>query len=494
MSLVNDLLIEIDRSRKETRQGAPSPLEGLAPNHSPNRDRRAGTLPITLFAIAGSLLVTAAISAIPGMDLTSRLGFDPIGTVAAPPSVAARPATLSAAVPALRIDALTIRPTTILGIEIERNARVTRLRVLANQAMPYRIEEAGGDHEIDVVVESVVLDSPVSTLDLVGTPIRRIQTRSSQGGIRFSLSLDSAVHIQSQWVEQANGSALVIDLQDPNTLARFSDEPVSGALPNGRLSTANGRSIRPAVERRETSDRSVRTGTADDTTTTSAGLLEKTAYSDGESVLQISRSARDRSRLDREAVRAGARRNLEAARFARAEGDFELAARFYAEALRDLPGYREAILEWATLRASRDELPQALDMLRNARQDAPSDVGLIMLHARLIAGTGDFAAAIQILDHSGLNSTEAPEVHALVAAYLQKSGEHQGAVDRYETILRRYPSRSSWWMGLGISLEALSRDLEAVDVYRISMQVGGLPAKARRWVSARVEALSDEEG
>ena len=47
-------------------------------------------------------------------------------------------------------------------------------------------------------------------------------------------------------------------------------------------------------------------------------------------------------------------------------------------------------------------------------------------------------------------------------------------------------------MGLAISLEALERDTEATDAYRIAMQIGDMSPKTRRWISARVEKLQTE--
>jgi len=114
-----------------------------------------------------------------------------------------------------------------------------------------------------------------------------------------------------------------------------------------------------------------------------------------------------------------------------------------------------------------------------------------MLEARLVAGTGDLDAAIRILDAAGFDPTFAPEVHALASAYLQRTGRHERAIERYEAILRRRPNESRWWMGLGISLEAMNRKTEALNAYRVAMRVGGLPDQTRHWVSARITDLRE---
>ena len=138
-----------------------------------------------------------------------------------------------------------------------------------------------------------------------------------------------------------------------------------------------------------------------------------------------------------------------------------------------------------------ERLPEALDFIRKARRTEPTESGFAMLEARLVAGTGDFDAAIRILDEAGFDPTLAPEVHALASAYLQRTGRHERAIERYETILRRHPTESRWWMGLGISLEAMNQKTEALNAYRVAMRAGNLPGRSRHWVSARIADLRE---
>ena len=174
------------------------------------------------------------------------------------------------------------------------------------------------------------------------------------------------------------------------------------------------------------------------------------------------------------------------------EGNLEEADRRYAAALELNPDHRDATIEHASLLADTGRLSQAIESVRRARQTAKKDASLAMLHARLFERAGHIEDAILLLDRSGLTLTQAPEVYALAAAYLQKNGRHEEAISRYETIVRRYPGESSWWMGLGISLEAQKREAEALDVYRIAIQTGDLSQPSRRWVAARVDAISEE--
>jgi len=174
------------------------------------------------------------------------------------------------------------------------------------------------------------------------------------------------------------------------------------------------------------------------------------------------------------------------------EGNLEEADRRYAAARELNPDHRDATIEHASLLADTGRLSQAIESVRRARQTAKKDASLAMLHARLFERAGHIEDAILLLDRSGLTLTQAPEVFALAAAYLQKNGRHEEAIRRYETIVRRYPGESSWWMGLGISLEAQKREAEALDVYRIAIQTGDLSQPSRRWVAARVDAISEE--
>ena len=500
MSLINDLVIEVDRRRSQAPRTDDAPLDGLAPRNRSRQSRIAAipAAPVVALAllagIATRLLAPGILASkeleVPSSSMSTAVEIEV-------PAVSARPVYGPAIVPSeIRLSlasedrfgaaaaaaAAAAEPedpnATIRSIALDHAGATTRLRITTDRPARYRIEPGPNEREIDVILESAVLGSRIPTFDLLDTPIRSFQTHGMGDDFRLSLRLDQTVRIQSQWIEEDTGSALVIDLQNPPTDLtdlRSLQPTHSGDQEQRPTRRARRRSRPPEYAADPIEERSDR--------------LE--AYG-SRSDLHIARSADDRRREDLDAIQSRARAALEAARRARSEGDDEGADRLYRASLEERPGYREAVLERATLLASMDRRADAIAFVREAQRREPAEAAFAMLHARLLAETQDFDSAVRILDASRFSLTLAPEVHALAAAYLQRAGKHDRAIERYESILRRYPNESRWWMGLGISLEASNRRAEAIDVYRVAMRIGELPGQTRRWVGARITALGEE--
>lgn len=465
MSLINDLVIEIDRREARKRRTGDSPLEGLSPGRPaprlPRRHRMLSEIAVLLIGFA--LVVGVAIgvwharTAVEGPTLSD----DALAERPDRPPVSSAPRVPSAALPVLpgpdrgttarSVSADDDRPSaTIESIDLIRRGATSRLRILADRPATYRIEPRADEREIEILLESVGTGLPMPDLDLMDTPIRSIQAHSSSRGFRLSLRLDRAVRIQSHWIDEDGRAVLVVDLQ--------------GTDPSGRSESAE---------------------------TDGQDIGRRESGTEEASVLEIARSADDRQRKTLERLDARARRTLDAARQARFRNDLEEADRLYRQVLEDRPGDREAILERTALLATLDRPSEALDFIRMARRKQPMESAFVMLEARLIAGTGDLDSAIRILDAAGFDPALAPDVHALASAYLQRAGRHERAIERYQAILRLHPDESRWWMGLGISLEALNQKAEALDAYRIAMRVGELPGGTRHWVSARIADLGE---
>jgi len=504
MSLVNDLLIEVDRQRDEMRGEKLSSLGRMSPRLR-RKKRRVEWAPFFLIAGAMALFTAAAMiwgTRVEGLS-SNTPNFIELAAVSArrPYSIATAGTTgpqksesssatvrLNEMDPSIRIARESAprrvheRQTAIESITISHDVRTTRIRMTADESAAYRIDASSDPLEIEIILESAAMGAPIADLDMMGTPIRSIQAHNDNdnGNLRLELALDRKVRIQSQWMWQDLGAVLVIDLHDSGSAEPALTNPPSHSSRTDRMDALTMPTSSGPLSRAEINN-------ADDQT-----ISTSLQNANSNKRLHITRSEEDRRRHDRETLRIRARESLEAARFARANGKTTDADDLYQSAIRALPGYRDAILEWASLLAETDRTGQAVSLIRDARRKAPTDIGLTMLHATLIADSGDLDTAVEILDLAGHSLTQAPDVHALAAALLQQDGEHELAIERYETVLRRYPSKSRWWMGLGISLEATDQNAEALDVYRIAMQLGELPGKTRRWVSNRVTALSDE--
>ena len=392
----------------------------------------------------------------------------------------------------------------IQHIDVERANGRTRLTIESDARARFQIERRDEARLVDITVDAATQDDPTAALDLVGTPIRSLRTRSLARRTVLTLALDTPQKIRTRWTQGRGDSTLVIELEELSDTG----ESASSNQDSPRRTRERVRDDAPPAY---SSHEVVRAPEADiwheekparDETETDNGYAREDRWDDTEpflaeaetppAALLIERSAADRLRTDREQTEKHAEKSMRAAQLAHASGDLTQAVSHYMRALDTLPGHRRAIFEVSPLLVELGRLDDAIALVRVARERVPEEAGLTMLHAQLVERTGDVKGAILVLERAAPNPADAPEIHALAAAYLQQTGEHELAIDRYETLLRRHPGQSRWWMGLGISFEAAGREADALDVYRIAMQVGELSAQSRRWVAARVQDLSEE--
>lgn len=527
MSLVDDLLIEAERRRGSARAAKGVRLDDLVPirkGATSQASRRsawgARRLLIGAAAIAGMLAIVSTFPAIPfGAWRNAARASDgqrsPAQT-SAPPPVAARPAqggppearapesaSLVAASPEVAspesasteaastaapsseavptpIGNRTSRPVRVEALTLEPLAIGVRLRLVADAETAHRIEHASGSARFDLVLSGASLATPDVPLDLRETPIRSLDLRTEGPDLRLALELDPQVRLQSRWLALPEGAALIVELQAPAAAAIDVFASPEIPVPQPFESAALPFSIDPAFER---SERDRRREPADRIVSPPLGDPAE---------LRIERSARDRAREERRAMRDRVDERLAEARRARAAGSPDEADRLYGEILTLSPGDARALVEWSELLAERGHTERALALLETARERAPRNASLLLAQARLLGQDGELRRAIEILDASGFALTESPDVHALAAAYQQRAGDHAAAIERYERLLQRFPEESRSWMGLGISLEAVGRRDEARDVYRIALQVGELPAASRSWLTSRLAALGQE--
>ncbi|BDT58870.1 hypothetical protein MasN3_23640 [Massilia varians] len=117
----------------------------------------------------------------------------------------------------------------------------------------------------------------------------------------------------------------------------------------------------------------------------------------------------------------------------------------------------------------------------------PRQRAMAMLMARLQIerGSPGIDTLLRTLPYAAGNA----EYHAFLAGALQRAQRHREAIGHYETALRSAPGNGVWWMGLGVSLEAEKRDLEAAVAYRRALDSETLSAPLREFVERKLRQL-----
>jgi MSHA biogenesis protein MshN len=150
------------------------------------------------------------------------------------------------------------------------------------------------------------------------------------------------------------------------------------------------------------------------------------------------------------------------------------------------PGARQALLGMM-LDGRRSAEAEAL--MREGIAADPTQSSWSMVLARLQAERGDTAGGIETLRAAlAQGARQGGEFHALLAALLQRAGDHKGAVQSYQDALATPGARPAWHMGQAISLRELGRKDEARAAFQKAID-GGLPGELRAFVERQLAAL-----
>jgi MSHA biogenesis protein MshN len=139
------------------------------------------------------------------------------------------------------------------------------------------------------------------------------------------------------------------------------------------------------------------------------------------------------------------------------------------------------------LRSGREA--EAFIVLKAGIDASPQYLPFAKMYARTLVEQGQLPAARRVLESSLLYAGNDADYQALLAAVEQRLGEHDAAISRYMRALELNRQKGAWWVGMGISLEALGRTTEAGQAYRAARLTPGLSADLIAYVDARLKQL-----
>ena len=108
---------------------------------------------------------------------------------------------------------------------------------------------------------------------------------------------------------------------------------------------------------------------------------------------------------------------------------------------------------------------EAVAHVQRAQADDAASPAASIHFARAQAERGEVRAALETLQSNAAAGAGNAEYRGLHAAVLQRASRHAEAIEEYGAALRLVPSASVWWMGLGLSLEAVGLMREARDAF-----------------------------
>ena len=125
-----------------------------------------------------------------------------------------------------------------------------------------------------------------------------------------------------------------------------------------------------------------------------------------------------------------------------------------------------------------------------ARQ--PEHIPFRLLLARVRMEQGRDTDAIAVLEGQKPLARNHSDYYALLAALYQRVARPADAAVVYRGLVEVFPGRAVWWMGLGISLQALDKSAEALLAYQQALRGKGLQSELQKFVQQRIRLLGGQ--
>ncbi len=134
---------------------------------------------------------------------------------------------------------------------------------------------------------------------------------------------------------------------------------------------------------------------------------------------------------------------------------------------------------------------EASELLREGLTYSPEHRTFSKLYARAMMQLNQDAQAIAVLKKYAPAVESDPDYFAILAALYQRQNQHGHAADLYARLVSVNPNKGVWWVGLGISLEAMGRKQDALQAYGHARKTGNLHNEVARFADNRLVALEE---
>ena len=169
--------------------------------------------------------------------------------------------------------------------------------------------------------------------------------------------------------------------------------------------------------------------------------------------------------------------------------DYRKAESALRSALAQEPAHLKARELLSGVYISQGRWIEASELLREGVAIAPQHHTFIKLYARSLMQLKRDAQAITVLSENKPALAQDPEHYALLAALYQRQQNHEAAAHTYSDILKLNPAMGIWWVGMGISLEAMGEHQQALEAYQQARKTGTLNGDVARYTDNRLLAL-----
>ncbi|MDX2479106.1 MAG: tetratricopeptide repeat protein [Desulfuromusa sp.] len=468
MSLINDMLRDLEKRRKREERGMASSETPVVVDGS--------TTPKFFFLAGGVLLLAVivwlGIQISPGMlpikpavpTLSAQQQITPVVEQEDTATILQDDGAKSpvADAPSLEASALIPNATpavseplaaTLLHLGVVETKDTAQLNLTFVQLPEYRLLQNGiGMAQLVVSFSQTQIGADFVIPQLTGTLLKRVSLMPQRQTLQLLVDLDESARVESlQAVDDSGqGYRLLIKI----------------------VATA------PAVENLATAESQKKPIPIPDKIPTVAA---KVVEVENPAAIKVSKTRTQLSR-DQQAYRAGLEQ-LKRGHLIDAEASFN-------QALLTNPKLVAARLQLAGLLQQQMQVAKAESLLQQGLAQSPKNSDLRKMYARLLLNDQRQGEAIDLLKAEPVPEIiQDLEYHALLAALFQESGQFEAASSIYAQLVQVQPQAALWWMGLAISLEQSGASERALNAYQQALSLPGLRPDLQNYIQSRLQAL-----
>jgi len=161
----------------------------------------------------------------------------------------------------------------------------------------------------------------------------------------------------------------------------------------------------------------------------------------------------------------------------------------FRSALRIDPGHEAARQTLVALLLEAKRVDEAAVFLQEGLALNTENTGFAMLLARIMVESNDVPTALFVLQRHAAPPDRNPDFHAFAAALYQRLDRHKEAIEQYQVALRLAPSSGVWWLGLGISFQAVEQPKDALEAFTRAKSAGNLAPNLLGFVDQKLRQL-----
>lgn len=451
MSLINDMLRDLEQRRKQEAQQ--KPLSSSVAVNRKSVKKRPPLIPGTLVVLMMVMLVAGWTYYLPKESVSPlKVAASAVhdGAIEAPPSTTVTPALVLGSEP------LTSASPLLMAVNLVDDAQQVQLELTFN-LFPAGVEIRSLPEEGRVLIRlpATQLKQGVVVPQPQRDNISKISMVPTSAGLDLIIALVAGQHVATSQHFDQHRAKLVIGLDFPplpsvEVLAdsEVKIETTSAALPPAPEVKPNvGPALTPAATLTQPLVRTQRLPETD------------------EQLYQL---------------------GLQQLR----QGDLRAAQENFAGALRTNPEHLTARLELIGVLQRRADEQSALRLIQEGLQLQPAQPELRKLFAHHLLYQQRHHEALAQLEQVPIPVVGAdPDYHALRAAIYQELGDYPRAALLYAQLLEQRPREHLWWLGLAIALEQQGMSSGARDAYRTALEGSGLRPDLERFVHERLQHL-----